>query len=191
MTENPIVKMADSIRAKTGTSNKFTLPEMALIMEVSCDFPDFSTTVTVNKNGSSQDLNTTISVNGGDTIEFTFNYTVTHTDLLLKLRNSNAKLSFSLPVIKYQDSDGTNKATAQTIHILKENGSELIAPISIDAGDTNYPYINKYIYLQLTDLIVAYLMTGRPIIVKYDNVGSHVNLKMSTDATLHLWLYLY
>jgi plastocyanin len=189
MTENPIVKMADSIRAKTGTTNKFTLPEMALIMNVSSNFPDFSSTVTVSKNGSSQALNTTISVNGGDTIEFTFNYTVTHTDLLWKLRNSNAKLPFSLPVIKYQDSDWTNKATAQTIHILRENGSELIASISIAAGDTNYSYVNKYIYPQLTDSIAEYLMTGRPIIVKYDNVGSHDNLKMSTDATLQLWLY--
>ena len=189
MTENPIVKMADSIRAKTGTNNKFTLPEMSLIMEVSSNFPDFSTTVTVSKNGSSQALNTTISVNGGDTIEFTFNYAVTHTDLLWKLRNSNAKLSFSLPVIKYQDSGWTNKATAQTIHILRENGSELIAPISIADGDTNYSYVDKYIYPQLTDLIAEYLMTGRPIIVKYDNVGSHDNLKMSTAATLQLWLY--
>ena len=188
MTENPIVKMADSIRAKVGTTNKFTLPEMSLIMGVSSNFPDFSTTVTVSKNGSSQDLNTTISVNGGDTIEFTFNYTATHTDLLCKLRNSNAKLSFSLPVIKYQDG-WTNKATAQTFHILKENGSDLIAPISIANGDTNYSYVNKYIYPQLTDLIAAYLMTGRPIIVKYDNVGSHDNLKMTTDATLQLWLY--
>jgi plastocyanin len=188
MTENPIVKMADNIRAKTGTTNKFTLPEMSLIMEVSTNFPDFSTTVAVSKNGSSQDLNTTISVNGGDTIEFTFNYTVTHTELLWKLRNSKATLSFSLPIIKYQDG-WTNKATAQTIHILRENGSDLIAPISINDGDTNYSYVNKYVYPQLTDLIAAYLMTGRPVIVKYDNVGSHDNLKMSTDATFNLWLY--
>lgn len=189
MTENPIVKMADSIRAKTGSTNKFTLPEMSLIMEVSSNFPDFSSTVTVSKNGSSQDLNTTISVNGGDTIEFTFNYTVPHTDLLWKLRNSNAKLAFSLPVIKYQDSGWTNKATAQTIHILRENGSDLIAPISIDDGDTNYSYVNKFIYPQLTEGIATYLMSGRPVIVKYDNVGSHDNLKMSTDATFKLWLY--
>ena len=188
MTENPIVKMADSIRAKTGTSNKFTLPEMSLVMEVSSNFPDFSTTVTVSKNGSSQALNSTISVNGGDTIEFTINYAVTHTDLLWKLRNSNAKLAFSLPVIKYQDG-WTSKATAQTIHILKENDSELIASISIADGDTNYSYVNKYLYPQLTDSIAEYLMTGRPITIKYDNVGSHDNLKMSTDATLKLWLY--
>lgn len=189
MTENPIVKMADKIRAKTGSSNTFTLPEMSLIMEVSSNFPDFSTTVTASKNGSSQDLNTTLSVNGGDTIEFTFNYTVTHTDLLWKLRNSNAKFSFSLPVIKYQDSGFVNKATAQTIHILKENGSDLIEPISIGDGDTNYSYINKYIYPQITNLIATYVMTGQPIIVKYDNVGSHDNLKMTTNATLQLWLY--
>ena len=188
MTENPIVKMANSIRAKTGTNNKFTLPEISLIMEVSSAFPDFSTTVTVSKNGSSQALNTSIAVNGGDTIEFTFNYTVTHTDLLWKLRNSNAKLPFSLPVIKYQDG-WTNKATAQTIHILKENDSELIASISIADGDTNYSYVNKYLYPQLTDSIAEYLLTGRPITIKYDNVGSHDNLKMSTDATLKLWLY--
>lgn len=189
MTENPIVKMADSIRDKVGTTNKFTLPEMSLIMMVSSNFPDFSHTVTVSKNGSSQSLNTTISVNGGDTIEFTFNYTITHTDLLWKLRNSNAKLPFSLPVIKYTDSDFTNKATAQTIHILRENGSDLIAPTSIDAGDAQYSYINLYLYPQLTDSIAAYLLTGRPIIVKYDNVGSHNNLTMMTNATLDLWLY--
>lgn len=188
MTENPIVKMADSIRAKTGTTNKFTIPEMSLIMGVSSNFPDFSPTVTVSKNGSSQDLNTTISVNGGDTIEFTFNYTVTHADLLWKLRNSNAKLPFSLPVIKYMEG-WTNTATAQTIHILKENGSDLIAPTSIADGNTQYSYVNLYLYPQITDLIAEYLLTSRPIIVKYDNVGSHADLKMSTDATLNLWLY--
>ena len=189
MTENPIVKMADSIRAKIGTTEKFTLPEMSLIMEVSSKFPDFSSNVTVSKNGSSQDLNATISVNGGDTIEFTFSYTVTPTDLLWKLRNSNANLSFSLPLIKYTDSDFTNKATAQTIHILRENGTDLIAPISITAGESNYSYINLYLYPQITELIATYLLTGRPIIVKYDNVGSHDNLKMTTNATLDLWLY--
>ena len=189
MTENPIVKMADNIRDKVGTTNKFTIPEMSLIMGVSSNFPDFSSTVTVSKNGSSQDPKTTISVNGGDTIEFTFNYTVTHNDLLWKLRNSNAKLPFSLPGIKYTDSDFTNKATAQTIHILRENGSELIAPTSIAAGDTQYSYVNLYLYPQLTESLATYLLTGRSIIVKYDNVGSHDNLKMTTDATMNLWLY--
>ena len=189
MTENPIVKIADTIRAKTGTTNKFTIAEMGLLINVSTSFPDFSPTVTVSKNGASQALNSTISVNGGDTIEVTINYTVQHTDLLWKLKNSNAKLAFSLPVIKYMDTDFANKATAQTIHILKENGSDLIAPISINAGDGQYSYIDLYIYPQLTDLIAGYLLTGRPIIVKYDNVGSHDNLKMSTGARLELRLY--
>ena len=60
MTENPIVKMADSIRAKIGTTKKFTLPEIALIMDMATNFPDFSTTVTVSKNGTSQALNSSI-----------------------------------------------------------------------------------------------------------------------------------
>lgn len=34
MTENPIVKMASVIRDKVGTTKKFTLPEIALLMEL-------------------------------------------------------------------------------------------------------------------------------------------------------------
>lgn len=189
MTENPIVKMADSIRAKIGTKKKFTLPEIALLMELSTSFPDFSTSATVSKNGASQSLNTTIDVKGGDTIDYTFSYTVSHGDLLRKLIASNAKLSFSLSVIKYTDSDWSSKATSQTIHILRQDGSNLIDPISIEAGNTQYQYSPLYVNQQLTDTIVDYLLTKQPIIVKYDNIGSHDNLKLLTTETLSLWIY--
>ena len=189
MTENPIVKMADSIRAKIGTTKKFTLPEIAVLMELTTSFPDFSTSATVSKNGTSQSLNSTIDVNGGDTIIYTFSYTVSHGDLLRKMIATNAKLSFSLSVIKYTDSDWTTKATSQTIHILRQDGSNLIEPISIEAGNTQYQYSSLYVNQQLTDPIVDYLLTNQPIIVKYDNIGSHANLKLLTTDTLNLWLY--
>ena len=189
MTENPIVKMADSIRAKIGTTKKFTLPEIALIMNIATSFPDFSTSATVSKNGTSQSLNSTIDVNGGDIIIYTFSYTVSHGDLLRKMIATNAKLSFSLSVIKYTDSDWTTKATSQTIHILRQDGSNLIEPISIEDGNTQYQYSPLYVNQQLTDPIVDYLLTNQPIIVKYDNIGSHANLKLLTTDTLNLWLY--
>lgn len=189
MTENPIVKMADSIRAKIGTTKKFTLPEIALLTELSTSFPDFSTSASVSKNGTSQSLNSTIDVNGGDTINYTFNYTVSHGDLLRKLISSNAKLSFSLSVIKYTDSDWTTKATSQTIHILRQDGSNLIDPVSIEAGNTQYQYSGLYVNQQLTETIVDYLLTNQPIIVKYDNIGSHANLKLLTTCTLNLWVF--
>lgn len=189
MTENPIVKMANVIRDKVGTTNKFTLPEIALLMSLSTSFPDFSTSASVSKNGASQSLNSTIDVNGGDTINYTFSYTVSHDDLLRKLIASNAKLSFSLSVIKYTDSDWTTKATSQTIHILRQDGSNLIDPINIEAGDTQYQYASLYVNQQLTDQIVDYLLINQPIIVKYDNIGSHANLKLLTTNTLNLWVY--
>lgn len=189
MTENPIVKMANVIRDKVGTTNKFTLPEIALLTELSTSFPDFSTSATVSKNGASQSLNATINVNGGDTIEYTFSYTASHEPVLRKLISTNTKLSFSLPVIKYTDSDWTNKATSQTIHILRKDGSNLIDPISIEAGNTQYQYSSLYVNQQLTDSIVDYLITNQPIIVRYDNVGSHDNLKMLTTGILNLWVY--
>lgn len=189
MTENPIVKMANTIRDKVGTTNKFTLPEIALLMSLSTSFPDFSTSATVSKNGASQSLNNTISVNGGDTIDYTFSYTASHGDLLRKMIDTNAKLSFSLSVIKYTDSDFTSKATAQTIHILRQDGSNLVEPISIEAGNTQYQYSSLYVNQPLTNPIVDYLLTNQPIIVKYDNVGSHDNLKFLTTNTLNLWVY--
>lgn len=189
MTENPIVKMASSIRAKIGTTKKFTLPEIALLTELSTNFPDFSTSASVSKNGTSQSLNSTIDVNGGDTINYTFSYTVSHGDLLRKLISSNAKLSFSLSVIKYTDSDWTTKATSQTIHILRQDGSNLIDPVSIEAGNTQYQYSGLYVNQQLTETIVDYLLTNQPIIVKYDNIGSHANLKLITTDTLNLWVF--
>ncbi|WP_334116408.1 hypothetical protein [Ligilactobacillus sp.] len=189
MTENPIVKMAEDIRDKVGTTNKFTLPEIALLMSLSTNFPEFFPSATVIKNGASQSLNTTIGVNGGDTIEYTFSYTVSHESLLRKLVISNAKLSFSLPVIKYTDSDWSTKTTSQTIHILRKDGSNLVDPISIEAGSAQYQYTGLYVNRQLTTSIVDYLITTQPIIVKYDNVGTHDNLKMLTTATLNLWVY--
>lgn len=192
MTENPIVKMANAIRAKVGTTKKFTLPEIALLMELSTSFPDFSTNVTVSKNGSSQAMNSTISVNDGDTIQFTFNYTAQHGDLLRKLKGTNAKLSFSLPVIKYMDSNFTNKATSQTIHILRQDGSNLIEPTTIENGNTQYQFSNLFVNQQLTDPIVDYLLTNQPITVKYDNVYDNVgvyNLRLICTATLNLWIF--
>lgn len=189
MTENPIVKMASTIRDKVGTTNKFTLPEIATLMTVNTSFPDFSSSATVIKNGASQSLNSTINVNGGDTIEYTFSYTANHEQLLRKLIGTNTKLSFSLPVIMYTDSDWTSKATSQTIHILRKDNSNLIDPISIEAGNTQYQYSGLYVNQQLTNSIVDYLITNQPIVVKYDNVGSHDNLKMLTTGTLNLWVY--
>lgn len=189
MTENPIVKMASTIRDKVGTTNKFTLPEIATLMTVNISFPDFSSSATVIKNGASQSLNSTINVNGGDTIEYTFSYTANHEQLLRKLIGTNTNLSFSLPVIKYTDSDWTSKVTSQTIHILRKDNSNLIDPISIEAGNTQYQYSGLYVNQQLTNSIVDYLITNQPIVVKYDNVGSHDNLKMLTTGTLNLWVY--
>lgn len=188
MTENPIVKMADSIRTKIGTTKKFTLPEIALIMDMATSFPDFSTNVTVSKNGTSQALNSSIPVNGGDTIEFTINYTAQHGDLLRKLKDTNAQLSFSLSVIKYMEG-WTNTATSQTIHILRQDGSNLIDPVSIAAGNTDYQYASLYINQTLTDSIIDYLITNQPITVKYDNIGAHNDLKINGSALLNLWLY--
>lgn len=189
MTENPIVKMATAIRDKVGTTKKFTLPEIATLMTVNTSFPDFSTTITVSKNGASQDLNSTITVNGGDTIAFTVNYTANHLDLLRKLTNTNTTLALSIPVIKYMDSDFVNKATSQTIHVLRQDGSDLLAPTTITAGSTQYSYSNLYINQALTDDIINYLATNQPITIKIDNVGTHDNLKLLITPAVNLWVF--
>lgn len=189
MTENPIVKMASTIRGKVGTTKKFTLPEIATLMTVNTSFPDFSTTITASKNGASQDLNSTITVNGGDTIVFKVNYTVKHLDLLRKLVGTNTTLALSVPVTKYMDSDFVNKATSQTIHVLRQDGSDLLAPTNIAAGSTQYSYSNLYINQALTDDIINYLATNQPIMIKCDNIGAHDNLKLLITPTVNLWVF--
>lgn len=189
MTENAIVKMAAKIRNKVGTSRTFTLPEIATIMTVPDHFPDFSPTATLKLNGVTQQGGSSLSVHGGDTISYTISYTLNHAGLLQKLIGSNANLYLSIPVIKYMDTDFSQKATAQTIHILKKDGSNLLNPVSIAAGSTQYAYINLQLNQPLSNEIVSYLTTNQPIEVRYDNIGNHENLDVSTSVSLDLLLF--
>ena len=190
MTENPIVKIANKIRDKVGTTQKFTLPEMASLVSLPDNFPDFTASLTLTQNGATKGSTDTLNVNGGDTISFTYTYTVTQPNLLRKLVGSKAKLSISCPVVQYMDTDFLNKSVAQTINFLKQDGSELCPAVTINAGETSYAYTSYYLNQQLTNAIVDYLVTNRPIVVTYDHIGSHANATVSgAPAACRLLLF--
>ena len=188
MTENAIVKMAAKIRNQVGTSRTFTLPEIATLMTVPDNFPDFWPSTTLKVNGVTQG-GSSLTVHGGETISFTLSYIIHHAGLLQKLIGSNAHLYLSIPVIKYMDTDFSQKATAQTIHILKHDGSNLLNPVSIAAGSTQYAYTTLQLNQPLSNALVSYLTTNQPIEVRYDNIGNHDNLDLSTSVGLNILLF--
>lgn len=189
MTENPIVKMADNIRAKVGTTQKFTLPEIASLLTLPDYFPDFNATVTIAQNGATKPSSGQLTVNGGDTITFTYSYTITQPTILRKLVGSNANLFLACPVAGFMDTDYTTKAVAQTIHFLKQDGSDLIPSVTINNGDTSYGFANYQLKQPLTSAIADYLATNQPITVKYDNFGSHANTNLGTTGLCRLLLF--
>lgn len=191
MTENPIVKMADNIRTKVGTTQKFTLPEIASLVFLPDNFPNFNAELTIAQNGVTKPsiIGSRLHVNGGDTITFTFTYTITEPNILHKLVGSNANLFISCPVISFMGTDYSTKAVAQTIHFLKQDGSELIPSVTINNGDTSYGYSNYRVNQPLTSAIADYLATNQPITYKYDNIGSHADAKIITISECRLLLF--
>lgn len=192
MTENPIVKMADNIRTKVGTTQKFTLPEIASLVMLPDNFPNFNAKLTIAQNGVTKPsiIGSRLDVNGGDTITFTYTYTITEPNILRKLVGSNANLFISCPVISFiMDTDYSAKAVAQTIHFLKQDGSELIPSVTINNGDTSYGYSNYQVNQPLTSAIADYLATNQPITYKYDNIASHANAQISTISECRLLLF--
>lgn len=183
MTENPIVKIANNIRTKVGTTQKFTLPEIASLVSLPDYFPDFTATSTVTHNGTTPS-GTQLTINGGDTVSITYRYEVKHPDLLRKLIGSKANLYIACPVANYMNSATfANNAVGQTMHFLKDDGSELLPAVTIAAGDTKYAYSSYYINQQLTTALVDYLVTNRAIEVRTDQFGSHANTTLFTSAT--------
>lgn len=191
MTENPIVKMADNIRTKVGTTQKFTLPEIASLVFLPDNFPNFNAELTIAQNGVTKPsiFGSRLNVNGGDTITFTYTYTITEPNILRKLVGSNANLFISCPVIGFMDTDYSTKAVAQTIHFLKQDGSDLIPAVTINNGDASYGYINYQVNQPLTSAIADYLATNQPITYKYDNIGSHADAQISIISECRLLLF--
>lgn len=181
MTENPIVKMADNIRTKVGTTQKFTLTEIASLVFLPDTFLDFTATSTVKYNGTTPG-GTALTVKAGDTVSVTYHYEVNHVNLLRKLIGSKANLYIACPVANYMDTDFSNKALGQTIHFLKDDGSDLSPAVTIAAGDTKYGYSSYYLNQQLTTAIVDYLESNRPIEVKIDQFGSHGTATVYTSS---------
>lgn len=181
MTENPIVKLANNIRTKVGTTQKFTLPEIASLVSLPDNFPDFTATNTVKYNGTTPS-GTTLTINGGDTVSITYRYEVKYPDLLRKLIGSKANLYIACPVANYMDTDFSTKAVGQTIHFLKDDGSELLPNVTIAAGDTKYAYSSYYVNQRLTAALVDYLVTNRAIEVRTDQFGSHANTNLYASA---------
>lgn len=184
MTENPIVKMANNIRTQLDTTQKFTLPEIASLVRLPDNFPDFTATKSVTQNGATKGNNDSLNVNGGDAISFTYTYTITQPNLLRKLVGSKAKISIVCPVVGFMDSDFLTKTVGQSIHFLKEDGSELFSTVSIDAGNSSYAYTPYMANQNLTTTIVDYLATNRPITVTYDHIGSHSNATINTAVAV-------
>lgn len=189
MVENPIVKMADNIRAKVGTTQKFTLPEIASLVTLPDTFPGFNQKLTVAQNGATKPAGASLTINGGDTITFTYSYTIAQPSLLRKLVGTNANLFLSCPVIGFIDTDYSAKAVAQTIHFLKQDGSDLIPAVTINNGDSSYGHTNYQVHHPLTSAIVDYLATNQPITYKYDNIASHANTQISTISECRLLLF--
>lgn len=191
MTENPIVKMADNIRTKVGTTQKFTLPEIASLVFLPDNYPNFNAELTIAQNGVTKPsiIGSRLNVNGGDTITFTYTYTITEPNILRKLVGSNANLFISCPVISFMDASYNTKAVAQTIHFLKKDGSDLIPSVTINNDDTSYGYNNYQVNQPLTSAIVDYLATNQPITYKYDNIASHANAEISTVSECRLLLF--
>lgn len=191
MTENPIVKMADNIRTKVGTSQKFTLAEMASLLFLPDSFPNFNQKFTITQNGEIKPsaIGSRLNVNGGDTITITYTYTITQPNLLRKLVGTNANLFLSCPVVTFMDTDYSTKAVAQTINLLKQDGSDLIPAVTINAGETRYGLNTYHIHQPLTSAIADYLATNQPITIKYDNIGSHADATISIISECRLLLF--
>lgn len=183
MTENPIVKMANNIRTKVGTTHTFTLPEIASLVTLPDNFPEFNANRTITQNGATKPADNQLAVNGGDTITFTYTYTITQPNLLRKLVGTNANLFLTCPVVNFPDTDFSIKSVAQTIHFLKQDGSDLIPAVTINAGDTSYSFTNYQINQPLTSAIADYLIANQPITVKYDNIGSHADATISAATS--------
>lgn len=130
-----------------------------------------------------------LNVNGGDTITFTYTYTITQPNILRKLVGSNANLFLSCPVIAFMGANYTSTAVAQTIHFLKQDGSDLIPAVTIKNGDTSYGYSNYQVKQPLTSAIADYLATNQPITYKYDNIASHADAQVSTISECRLLLF--
>lgn len=189
MTENPIITMADKIRNVIGAQSKFTLSEIANLLEPNQNFPGFYPIRSVDINGTPQATDgSLVNVNGGDVITYTFTYKLSSAQLLRKLVGSKAKLHFSLPVAKYMN-NFTATAVNQTINFVKNDGSNLFSPVTIHDGDTNYSFSGYARKEPLTSEVADYLTTGQPIKIQYTNVGSHADTQISLIATFALHTY--
>lgn len=190
MTENPIVAMANKFRDAIGTKSKFTLSEISQLAAVPLYYPASNPTSTLDINGIAQSGAALVDVHGGDTLTYTFKYNIATPKLLRKLVGSKAYLSLTLPLVKYTN-PSTYVATtvAQTIKILKNDGTELFSPITINDGNTDYAYVNLKRKEPLTNELVDYLITNQPIKAQYTNVGSHDGSQINSTAVLAFNLY--
>jgi hypothetical protein len=181
--------MADKIRNVVGTQSKFTLSEIATMLEPNQNFPGFYPIRSVDINGTPQPTDVgLVNVKGGDVITVTFTYKLSSAQLLRKLVGSKAKLNFSIPVAKYEN-NWTATAVNQTINFLKNDGSQLFNPVTIPDGNTNYAYGDYKRTESLTSEVSDYLQSGQPIKIQYTNVGSHDGTQMSLLATFALYTY--
>lgn len=189
MTENPIITMVDKIRTVIGTQSKFTLSEIATLLEPNQNFPGCYPIQSMDINGTPPTTDGAFAnVNGGDVITYTFTYKLSYAKLLRKLVGSKAKLSFTLPVATYMNNFAAT-AVNQTINFIKNDGSNLFSPVTIHDGDTNYSYRGYDRKEPLTSEVADYLVTGQPIKIQYTNVGSHADTHISTIATFVLHTY--
>lgn len=189
MTENPIITMADKIRNVIGAQSKFTLSEIANLLEPNQNFPGCYPIQSMDINGTPQATDgSLVNVNGGDVITYTFTYKLSYAQLLRKLVGSKANLNFSLPVAKYMN-NFTATAVNQTINFVKNDGSNLFSPVTIHDGDTNYSFSGYARKEPLTSEVADYLTTGQPIKIQYTNVGSHADTQISSIATFALHTY--
>lgn len=189
MTENPIITMADKIRNVIGVQSKFTLSEIATLLEPNQNFPGFYPINSMDINGTPQATDVSlVNVNGGDVITCTFTYKLSSAQLLRKLVGSKAKLNFSLPVAKYMN-NWTATAVNQTINFIKNDGSQLFNPVTIPDGSTEYSFSGYERTEPLTSEVADYLQSGQPIKIQYTNVGSHADTQITPIATCALHTY--
>lgn len=186
MTENPLVAIATKIRNATGSQNKFTVAEINLLTVVNKYYPNFDANPKWFINGQAQTGTDEKPVNGG-TINCLFDsYHVDSPNLLRKLVGSKAHLDIHFPVARYTDTDFSIKAVAQTIKLVKEDGSNLIDPISIADGDTNYGFLGYSLSVPLTNEIAEYLISGKAINATYTGIGTHDGATIPGPVSIQL-----
>ena len=189
MTENQLVAIATKIRNKIGTQNKFNLAEINLLTGVNKDYPNFDAKPKMFINGQAQAGDDDKSINGG-TINYLFNsYHVDSPNLLRKLAGSKTHLYIHVPVVVYTGSDFSTKAVNQTIKLVKEDGSNLVDPLSIADGNTDYSFSGYSLSVPITTEIAEYLISGKAINATYTGIGTHEGTTIGGAA--YIWLQTY